>query len=196
MPPIDWSAHFLYAAAWASFGLGHTVLCAPGIKAHLKPTFGRAYRLAYNLFALIHIAAVIWIARFIVPGTPLDTPPELLFLHGAGWVFLFVALRDYDLGRLSGLAQMRGEADEDGEPLHTGGLHRYVRHPLYLGALMVLWGAVHDERSLATAIWASLYFWAGTVSEERKLSALYGNDYAAYKARVPAVVPWKGKAWP
>ncbi len=110
---------------------------------------------------------------------------------------LVLALREYDLGLFSGLKQIRagkqGAPEDEDEPLVTDGLHRFVRHPLYLGAYMIIWGGAVSDFGLATAVWGSLYLFIGTRHEERSLSALYGEAYADYKRRVPAIIPWKGK---
>lgn len=119
-----------------------------------------------------------------------------LLLAGLG-VFL-VAARGYDLGRLAGTAQWRaakeGRSLAEDEPLRTDGLHAHVRHPLYLGGLLLLWGLARDPLSLATAVWGSAYLIIGARFEERKLLRLYGETYRAYRARVPAFLPWRGRA--
>ena len=40
----------------------------------------------------------------------------------------------------------------------------------------------------------SLYLVVGAAFEERGLLRLYGADYADYRRRVPAFIPWKGRA--
>jgi len=194
------SAHIIYALAWVSFGLGHTVLSGD----RLKPLFGRTYRLAYNVIAVVHIGVVIAVGgwafavlepTFVLPGWAITA---LFAVAVVGALILLMALKTYDLGLFAGTRQMReGLSGETPDPLVTTGWHAYVRHPLYLGAYLLLWGLVRNDLSLATAIWGSLYLLIGTHFEERKLLALYGDAYADYKARVPAVIPWKGKtsAW-
>lgn len=113
-------------------------------------------------------------------------------VHGAGWVVLVASARFYDLGRLAGLAQWRGDSEDEG--LRTDGPHAWVRHPLYAGGYLILWGAAGTPLGLATALWGSLYLAAGTWLEERKLLRLYGPAYAEYRRRVPALVPWRGRA--
>jgi protein-S-isoprenylcysteine O-methyltransferase Ste14 len=81
------------------------------------------------------------------------------------------------------------------EPLRLDGPHRFVRHPLYTALFLVLWGRAFDEAMIATAVWGSLYLIVGTRFEERKLLRLHGAAYARYRARVPAFLPWKGRAW-
>lgn len=187
---IDWPAHLLYGAAWISFGAGHSWLAG----ARMKRAFGAGYRLAFNIVATVHASAVFALGHHVL-GTP-DTlaPWPLLAMHIAGWALLAWSLKDYDLGRFSGLAQLRaaraGTPLGDDEPLITGGLHRHVRHPLYSAAFLILWGGAASPFGAATALWGSLYLVAGTWSEERRLLARHGAGYAEYRRRVPAFVPW------
>ncbi len=112
---------------------------------------------------------------------------------------LFLVLRTYDLGKFSGLAQIRAAKAGaamvvDDEAMITGGFHAYIRHPLYSAAFLVLWSAAWNDHGLATALWGSLYLIIGSRFEERRLIRLHGDAYRAYRARVPAFVPWRGKA--
>jgi protein-S-isoprenylcysteine O-methyltransferase Ste14 len=75
------------------------------------------------------------------------------------------------------------------EPLVTEGVHARIRHPLYAGAHLLLWGLVGDPLSLATATWGSIYLVIGTWCEERRLQGLYGAAYEDYRRRVPSLVP-------
>ena len=197
-----WLDHLWYALAWAGFGALHSLLAADAVKDRLKPRFGAWYRMAYNLFATVHLAAVLALGWWVLDGTRFEMPRAAawaqiaVFVAGAA---IFVhALKFYDLARLGGLFQLyqarRGREEPDDEPLRTDGWHRYVRHPLYLGALLILWGGADDPFGLATAVWGSLYLGIGTWFEERKLLRLYGSAYADYRARVPAVLPWRGRA--
>jgi methanethiol S-methyltransferase len=197
------AAHFFYAAGWVGFGLVHSGLARDGVKSRLVPLFGPFYRIAYNLVAATQIALVVWVGWFLLAGRTAYPWPHgfgliLSSVHLAGWVLLIAALMGYDLGRLAGTAQVRnhfqGIDAPDDEPLRRDGFHRFVRHPVYAAGFLILWGAVHDELSLATAIWASLYFLIGTHFEERWLNRHYGAEYEAYRHRVPAYIPWKGRA--
>ena len=196
--------HLFYAALWLSFGLGHSILADARVKARLKPLFRAGYRLAYNLFAVFHVLLVIGAGWWLLgDGAAFDRASLLRILQGgaslAGAGVLLVALFSYDLGRFAGTAQLRASAQgkflDDEEPLHMSGPHRYVRHPIYAGAFLLLWGRIVDEFTLATALWASLYLWIGAAFEDRRLIARFGESYARYRDAVPAFVPWKGQAW-
>ena len=194
-----WFPHFMYALAWASFGLLHSILARGGGAALLRRTFGAGDRLTYNGIATLHLLAILLIGQILLGDEASFARPEwLAWLQWCGLAFgLLVGLRalsSYDLGLLAGTKQLRGEATDGYEPLATRGLHRYVRHPLYSALFLCLWGLVYDPLSLATALWGSLYTLIGTYFEERKLISLYGEDYEAYRRRVPAFVPWRGQA--
>lgn len=195
-PAVGWESHALYGAAWLSFGAGHSLLAG----ARLKRFFGAGYRIAFNVIATLHFAAVFTAGRLLLgPPDAANTPIGAIAVHALGWALLLVSIRDYDLGRFSGLTQWRAARagaplqDDDG-PMVVGGLHRFVRHPLYTAAFMILWGGAFSALGGATAVWGSLYLLLGTWSEEKRLLVRYGDDYRAYRKRVPAFIPWKGRA--
>lgn len=185
-------AHLVYALAWASFGFGHSMLAG----------HARQWRLAYNLVAVVHIALVVAGGRYLLAGVPFAVPgwagTIMTMVQVLGWGLLAWALKGYDLGLLAGTRQLReglkGPAAPTDEPLAASGLNAWVRHPLYAGALLILWGGADGAYGLATAGWGSLYLFIGTFFEERRLLALYGAAYADYRRRVPAFIPWKGRA--
>ena len=196
--------HVAYALVWLSFGAAHSLLAGAGIKKTLGSVFGCYLRLAYNVFAAVHVTLVWFVGRgilfediqpFALPGSLSGLMTGMLVL---GVALIVVALRQYDLGRFSGLTQIRTHelADDSAqaEPLCTGGVHAYVRHPAYSGALLVVWGLAGDEMGIATAVWVSCYLLVGTFLEERRLGVIYGEAYSVYRDKVPAFIPWKGRA--
>lgn len=194
MTPLD---HVVYALAWASFAIPHSLLAGEGAKARLGRVLGRGYRLAYNLYALLHLAAVWAFGRFVLAtdvdafDRPLPLTIVQIWLIAGGALVIVMALQGYDGGRFVGTTQLKdGDAPED-EPLRIAGLNRHVRHPLYAGAILLLIGLISDPFSAATALWASLYFILGAKAEERRLHARYGEAYADYAARTPMLIPFK-----
>jgi protein-S-isoprenylcysteine O-methyltransferase Ste14 len=190
--------HLIVAAAWLSFSLGHSLLTASWAQQRSQALVGRWSRLAYNGFAGIHLAAVLWVGERWISGAPLATVVEGgLWFDGArlsvsviGALILVIAARDYDLGRFFGLAQLRGDALGD-ERLQVQRLHRFIRHPLYTGSMLILWARVETDAHLATAIWTSAYFMIGSIFEERKLVRLYCQAYRDYHSDTPAFLPWR-----
>jgi len=192
--------HLVYGVLWFGFGAVHSVLAGETAKRRLTPAIGGAYRISNNLFAVVHIALVVYGGQALLAADAVrfawssGMNTALLYAQWAGLAVLVGSLTQYNLGLFSGLAQLKqGQADSDNEPLHLSGIHRYVRHPLYAGAYILLWSRVQDEFDLATAIWGSVYLAIGTYFEERSLLRRHGADYANYRAAVPALIPWRGR---
>ncbi|GBQ23823.1 hypothetical protein AA700_1468 [Acidiphilium acidophilum DSM 700] len=187
----------IYALLWVSFGLGHSLLAATPIRARMTRLFGTGERLAYNIIALIHLALVLLIGMDLfrhAASFALLWPVRALMLLAAiaGAIVLAFAGKSYDFGRFLGTTQWRGGVVETAmpvEPLATGGMNALVRHPLYLGVVLLLFGLADTPFRLETAIAGTLYILIGIHFEERKLIALYGSAYAEYRRTVPMLLP-------
>jgi protein-S-isoprenylcysteine O-methyltransferase Ste14 len=72
------------------------------------------------------------------------------------------------------------------------GPYLWVRHPLYLFQLMMIWSCpdLTMDRLLFNLLWTA-WIYVGTVLEERDLVADFGQDYRNYQKQVPMLVPWK-----
>jgi len=89
--------------------------------------------------------------------------------------------------------------DKNVPELFEKGLHSYVRHPLYLGTFLLIWGffLIFPYGSLLiTNVIITLYTLLGTVYEEKKLMRVFGEKYARYKKEVPMIFPKLRKTIP
>ena len=216
--------HLVFAAAWASFGIVHSLLAADWVKARAVDEFRPFYRISYNIWAGLHLGAILLLEWGGFPAKTLFGWPSWMAwtMHGIqalGWILVLVAISGYDLGRFTGISEateeirLRDAANKPGqptptlddpmtpprpevEPLRVDGLNGYMRHPLYTGLLVVLWSRAFDEFQLATALWGTAYIVIGTRFEERKLRRLYGAPYDRYQAAVPVFFPWRGRYRP
>lgn len=177
----------------------HSILSRRTVQEKLETYTGRAYRLLYNLFALIKILLVLLWGKYLLSEVrfPMLSHPLVdivsFGIQASGFVVLLAALAKYDLGRFSGITQLfTGErvSAVSNEPLQISGLNKRVRHPLYTGAFLLLWGGAINSFELWTAIWGSVYLVIGTVFEERKLVSIYGDDYRRYQQQVPRYFPF------
>jgi protein-S-isoprenylcysteine O-methyltransferase Ste14 len=147
--------------------------------------FGRAaYLVASGITLLLlvgrwhPVSTVIW---------DLASPIGRAVLHvvcAAGWVVILVSTLELDPLDFAGLRA-------SGAPsLRIVGLHRIVRHPTYLGWLLVLWAwpTMTAGRALLAALF-SLYVLVAVRFEERDLARIHGEAYEQYRREVPRFVP-------
>ncbi|RYY40825.1 MAG: isoprenylcysteine carboxylmethyltransferase family protein [Chitinophagaceae bacterium] len=187
--------HILLALLWILFGVFHSVLASTSLKERLfraHPALRPCYRAGYVLFAVATMAAVLWfqlsIASPLVLGRWAQVPGTLLAL--AGGILMAVCIRKYFLS-LSGLRSLAQHSDVPNE-LRVDGVHRFARHPLYLGTFLFIWGlfGLLPYASLLVmnvvvhgyTLWALRY-------EEAKLHREFGAAYARYAQSVPRVWP-------
>jgi protein-S-isoprenylcysteine O-methyltransferase Ste14 len=118
-----------------------------------------------------------------------------LLIGGIGTAILLASGRSYDMSRFAGITQLRRVGEDDDEPFSARGPLAYIRHPLYTGSILIVLALVRDLRSAETAVFATLYILIGLRFEEAALVRRLGPLYAAYRSRVPALLPWRGRAW-
>jgi methanethiol S-methyltransferase len=69
--------------------------------------------------------------------------------------------------------------------LQIVGPYRWVRHPIYLGWMLVVFGAAHMTGDRLTfAVISSLYLVVAVPWEEQSLRQSFGADYDRYKQQV------------
>ncbi len=74
--------------------------------------------------------------------------------------------------------------------LVTTGLYKYMRHPMYTFAMLVLiCSPIMTANLLYSIIIFALYFWIGSYFEEKNLIKRFGQDYIEYQNKVPRFIP-------
>jgi protein-S-isoprenylcysteine O-methyltransferase Ste14 len=122
------------------------------------------------------------------PDTAVAVAGAVLALTGA----LFAAWARSRLGRL--FSPNLGV--QAGHRLVTTGPYAVVRHPIYLGIIDFLIGSAlfrNDVALLVVALLFVLFFMAQLRVEERLFSAHFGEEWERYRARTPALFPWRPK---
>ncbi len=191
--------------ALAGWGVLHSVLASLTAKARARQWLGpRAadglYRLVYNVVSIITFLPVMGLAG-VLPDTRLyqlpswslviTVPVQLLSALAA-----LVILWHVDLFRFLGLRQLgrwlEGRPDPRDPPvLVTTGIYGLVRHPLYFFSLLILWlTPVMTVNILTFNVVSTLYFWIGSIFEEHKLVAEFGEAYRLHQRQVPRLFPW------
>jgi methanethiol S-methyltransferase len=181
--------YFFLACAWLAYGFIHSVLATTKIK-RLYPA--RPYRLLYNVLAFVLLVAILLFQRTIQIET-WWTPNVITqlvsgFVVVVGIVLVFKALWGYDLAAFAGFTI----AEQTNQQLTTTGILNYIRHPIYTGTLLFVWGLWGFDatvKSFVTALFITIYVRIGIYFEEKKLIRTFGKQYLEYRQRVPMLLP-------
>ena len=183
--------------AIAAWGVIHSWLASLEAKEAMRGRLGesamRLYRLAYNVFSVLSFIPVLLLVGLLPDGVLYVMPSPWRYLMIAGQLLsilcIVLALLQVDAASFIGIRQVIH--DERASQLVTGGFYRWVRHPLYLFGLLILWLTPAMTRNLLVAFIAlSLYLIIGAMFEERKLLREFGPPYAEYRARTPMLIPF------
>jgi len=190
------SDHWILLLAWSMFGLLHSVMASSSCKSFFRRLLGaydKYYRLFYSLFALLSLGIVV-ILQFSIKSFYLASFPLLKYVVGLttgvpGVVLMIVCVRKYFF-QLSGVKAFFEK--DGGDRLESGGVHAYVRHPLYLGTLLTLWSVFLFFpllSNLLACMAITVYTLIGIRLEERKLLDVFGERYALYRRQTPMLIP-------
>jgi protein-S-isoprenylcysteine O-methyltransferase Ste14 len=121
-----------------------------------------------------------------------------LFLLGIlGFRWSLQALEKFDGFGIGPLLHLRrGTTPRKNKPFKIAGPYRYVRHPQYFCALLMIWSCpdLTTDRLLFNSLWTA-YIIIGAIFEERDLTATFGQEYREYQAKVPMLVPYRFRAY-
>jgi protein-S-isoprenylcysteine O-methyltransferase Ste14 len=182
------------------WGAIHSLLASLSFKSFLTKTFGntlmRGYRLFYNVFSFFTFLPVLYLVATLPDSTLYSIPAPIsygmLLGQGVAAALLVVGVLQTDTLYFVGLRQLIEE--EKPAQFVTGGLYRFVRHPLYSAGLLFLWLSPQVTlNSLTLYIAATIYIFIGAYFEERKLVREFGEVYREYQSRTPMLVPLKLK---
>jgi len=127
--------------------------------------------------------------RNAIYSTPWSWIPAA-FLFSFGIVIYSRAGAHFSLSQLGGLPELRPNRADD--RLVTTGIRSRVRHPVYLAHLceMLAW-SVGTGLAVCWMLTAFAILTGAVMirMEDAELEARFGNEYAAYRTSVPAVLP-------
>lgn len=187
--------HVVLAFSWILYCVLHSVLAAPKWKVKLRRHLrqGQRYRLWYTILSFVLLVPIIWFqlrmptVRLIEPGKFISAAG--IFIGAGGLLLMAVCIKKYFMS-LSGLRTLLEENYSN--ELQVSGVHKYVRHPLYLGTFAFIWGLfllLPLLSLLISNVIITVYTLIGIQLEERKLVKEFGENYKMYRHRVPMLLP-------
>ncbi|MDJ0657841.1 MAG: isoprenylcysteine carboxylmethyltransferase family protein [Xanthomonadales bacterium] len=182
----------------ALFALQHSGMARRGFKQWwTKIVPEAAERATYVLFSSVALILLFWLWQPI-GGLIWDFQGQaaqvaIITLYMFGWALVLVSTFLIDHFDLFGLKQAWGYFR--GRPyqpprFHTPSLYRIVRHPLYVGWLIVMWAApTMTVAHLVFALMSTAYILIAIQLEEKDLVHFHGDQYTEYKKQVPMLIP-------
>ncbi len=191
------SNHILVAVLWIVFGVLHSVLASGSVKDKVREKTSekfKFYRPAYVLFFFVLMTVIILFQStmrqilLVHPSRPILISGILICLTGL--VLMILCIQKYFFS-LSGLKSIF--IQQPTSTLLITGIHRHVRHPLYLGTFLFIWGLLlllpYCSLLISNVI-ITVYTIAGIRWEENKLIQEFGESYLKYKKEVPKILPF------
>lgn len=193
----DWTSALLIDACLLSlFAVQHSVMARPWFKRLLTKVVPVAIeRSTYVLASSLALIAMYWKWQPL-GGVVWETAGILSALiygvYAFGWTLVLFAtcvINHFDLFGLRQVWRNLQRKPQAALQFTTPWLYRVVRHPLYVGWLLVFWSApTMTMTHLFFASMTTAYILVAIQFEERDLIATH-PEYAEYRKQVPMIVP-------
>jgi len=188
------------------FAVSHTFLASNKIKRLIAARTGcriAFYRIFYNITSIILFLFVYLLApKPDVIVYDLHYPYDIItFAVQIISLLCFLwPLKVINGNEFLGISQIKRFIDnhykiEDLDEIQdftTTGSYKYMRHPIYFFSIVFLaFRPTMDLFYLTMLVCIIIYFYIGSIYEERKLVEKFGEQYIEYQRRVPRIIPVK-----
>lgn len=182
------------------FCVPHSLLLWAPVRRRLGRLIERTF---YGAFYCLITCISLWFIFVFWRGSTtivFQWPPALHgFVQAAflmSWVALFYSLSLTGLGYQTGLTPwwywLTGQ-ELPGRSFLPKGVYRWIRHPVYLSFLGLVWftPVITADRAVLIVIWTA-YIFVGSSLKDVRMTAFIGNSYREYRSSVPAFMPRLG----
>jgi protein-S-isoprenylcysteine O-methyltransferase Ste14 len=184
------------------FALQHSVMARPWFKKQWTRFVPEPVeRSTYVLMSSLALALLFWKWQPMGGvvwniGWPMNQ--AVMYSFGMGWAIVFVStllINHFDLFGLRQVWLYFRDRPYTQLEFRTPLFYSYVRHPLYLGWLMVFWSApTMTVARLVFALATTAYILMAIRWEENDLISIHGHRYEMYRDLVPMILPTKNPA--
>ncbi len=187
------------------FAIPHSLLASLKLKNWFRKKFGDLiafYRLGYNVISLISFGLFFYFSPMpyqIVYEIPSPFDLIVYLFQVLSLIGLMWSIKVIDWKEFLGLSQIKrflsksyNEEFDENYKFRIDGPYKISRHPIYLFSILFL--ALRPYMSvfyLTTLLLLILYFYIGSIFEEKKLEKLFGEVYKNYKKEVSRIFPFK-----
>lgn len=181
-------------ALFSAFALHHSLFARSGLKHRVSATIPPPLERAAYTWIASALFILVCAAWRPVRGVLYSIPEPWSWIgyaaQAAGILFTFFGARSLDVLDLAGVRQVMRSQQTTSEvsthvALQTDGVYGVVRHPLYFGWVLLVFGAPHMTADrFIFAVVSTLYIAVAIPFEERGLDDTFGADYARYRKRV------------
>lgn len=185
-------------ALLTAFAIQHSGMARPAFKGWLTsiipPAAERSTYVLASSLALV-VLYVFWEPMGVVVWSAPSGGIRnfVIGVYLSGWVLLLYVtflIDHFDLFGLKQVWRRLCSRTYQSPVFRTPSLYKLVRHPLYIGWLMIFWAApTMTLAHLIFAIVTTAYILIAIRWEERDLESAFGEAYADYKSRTPMIVP-------
>jgi protein-S-isoprenylcysteine O-methyltransferase Ste14 len=174
---------------FTAFALHHSLFARTGFKAWVTRTIPAAFERS----TYVWIASILFIAVCAawqpVPGVVWNlSGGAAMAMRGVQMfaaIFTVAAARKLDVLDLAGIRQVLARPTDRPHTLDSHGPYGLVRHPIYLGWVLMVWPApLMNGTRLVFAATSTLYLLIAIPLEERDLRRTFGKAYDEYSAKV------------
>lgn len=202
---MDYSGYLFPTLIFFLFSFVHSLMASHRFKKELfdsVPSLKPFYRLIYNFISILFLIA--WF---------LSLPSDVILYQASGILLVVMSLVQITAvwfllksffqqsGMIfTGIRQAMDKIKQNKEPgyldepergdLVTEGMFKYMRHPMYtFGMLVLISSPIMTANLTYTIVIFGLYFWIGSIYEEKNLIKRFGDDYREYQKNVPRFIP-------
>lgn len=190
----------------SAFCVAHSFLASNKIKIAIKNKFGKLiafYRVAYNIFSFASFYAIYLLVpknNLVIYDLPFPYDLVVFSFQVLSILGLIWCTRYFSSGEFFGFNQIKrykegnynpNDLDEKSD-LRIEGPYKYSRHPVYFFSIMFLvMRPIITLTYLIIVVIFVLYFYIGSIFEEKRLVEKFGDAYVNYQKSVPRIIPVK-----